>query len=215
VAVHADFSIDGEDVVADCRLIGSRTLHGQSEPEVTTHFSGRVRLVAEQPQAGKDAKGPRLPDSGSKIDAAQVYRLYFHGPAYQVIDSAWRTGDQIIASFAKNLPANHEPSDLPTVVSPRLVELCFQTASLYGLAFQSRLGLPDAFRELKVLASPENVADRAFFAIVATNPDGSYDAKMVDEKGELYLVLHGYRTMDLPDPVPADLLEPLKKAFHV
>jgi hypothetical protein len=32
----------------------------------------------------------------------------------------------------------------------------------------------------------------------------------VDEKGSLYLVLKGYRTMELPDPIDETLLKPLK-----
>ena len=51
--------------------------------------------------------------------------------------------------------------------------------------------------------------------IPPSNPDGTYDAKLVDDKGKLYLILHGYQTMDLPDPVPVDLLGPLQQAFKV
>jgi acyl transferase domain-containing protein/NAD(P)-dependent dehydrogenase (short-subunit alcohol dehydrogenase family)/acyl carrier protein len=212
LSIHAEFSLDGDDIIADCSLLGSRTLHGQSEPEVTRHFTGRVRLTSKSPLLEKGKKAP-VPQNGAKIEAAQVYRLYFHGPAYQVIDSAWRTGEHIVGVFAKNLPVNHEPSDLPVVASPRFVELCFQTASLSGMVLQSRLGLPYAFRELKILSLPEKASGAAFFSVVVSNQDGSYDAKVVDDKGALYLALSGYRTMDLPDPVQADLLEPLQRAF--
>ena len=85
VTVHANFYPDKEDIVAECRLMGSRTLHGQSEPEVTTHFTGRVRLVASPFAAGKESNVPATED-GLKAEGAQVYRVFFHGPAYQVID---------------------------------------------------------------------------------------------------------------------------------
>jgi hypothetical protein len=120
----------------------------------------------------------------------------------------------VIGSFAENLPANHEPPDLPLSVSPRFVELCFQTASLVGLALQSRLGLPYAFKELAVLATPERNPEAACFSVVVRNPDGSYDATLVDGKGEVYLILRGYKTMDLPDPVQADLLKPLQQGLQ-
>jgi len=214
ITVHAFFEADKDDIIADCTLLGSRTLHGQSKPEVTKHFEGRVRLASKPAKAVKGTGAPH-PDKGEKIAASHVYRLYFHGPAYQVIDSAWRKGDNIIGAFAKDLPTNHEPSELPLAVAPRFIELCFQTASLSGLALQSRLGLPYSFRDLKIIASPEEAPNGTFYSVVAPNPDGTYDAKVVDEKGKLYMLLEGYQTMDLPDPVPADLLEPLQKAFRV
>ena len=33
--------------MADCRLIGRRSLPNQSEPQVTTHFTARVRLTKQ------------------------------------------------------------------------------------------------------------------------------------------------------------------------
>ena len=174
-----------------------------------------ARAFGSTAAAGRKRKS-RFPSQrmAPKRIRLRIYRVYFHGPAYQVIDSAWRAGGNIIASFAKNLPANHEPSDLPVSASPRFVELCFQTASLAGLARQSRLGLPYAFRELTVVSIPEKELDAAFFSAVATNPDGTYDAKVIDGKGKVYLILRGYQTMDLPDPVSADLLQPIKQALQ-
>jgi hypothetical protein len=212
VTVHANFYPDKEDIIAECSLLGSRTLHGQSEPEVTTHFTGRVRLVAGPVAAGKESNIPALED-GLKAEGAQVYRVFFHGPAYQVIDSAWRKDDQVIGLFAKNLPSNHEPADQPLAVSPRFIEMCFQTASLTGLVLQSRLGLPYAFRELKLAAPPDSALDGTYFAVVESNPDGSYDVKVVDGQGNVPMILRGYQTMDLPDPIRADLLDPLQRAL--
>ena len=32
-----------------------------------------------------------------------------------------------------DLPGNHMPADRPTLMSPRLIELCFQTAGLWEM----------------------------------------------------------------------------------
>jgi acyl transferase domain-containing protein/NAD(P)-dependent dehydrogenase (short-subunit alcohol dehydrogenase family)/acyl carrier protein len=212
--VCAQYSIDGEDIIAECRLIGSRTLHGQSEPEVTTHFTGCVRLISNAPQGAKRKEAPKA-ESTIKVGASNVYQIYFHGPAYQVIDSAWKSGDQIIGRFASTLPPNHVPADLPLLVAPRFVELCFQTASLSGLVHQSRMGLPYGFQELKIVSSLENAPGAALLSIVDTHPDGTYDAEVVDDKGKIYMTLRGYRTMDLPDAVQADQLAPIQKGLQV
>ncbi|OPZ66618.1 MAG: hypothetical protein BWY82_02975 [Verrucomicrobia bacterium ADurb.Bin474] len=212
MTVHANFYTDSEDILAECRLLGSRTLHGQSEPEITTHFTGRVRLVTTRPSIPKEKLVPGAGDA-IKVTGDQIYKIYFHGPAYQVIEGAWKDGDQIIGQFAQKLPPNHDPAELPLLASPRYLEMCFQSASLKGLVFQSQLGLPDSFRQFRLLAAPDKDPNATFFAVVTSNPDDSYDVKIVDGKGNICLVLQGYRTMSLPDPVPADLLEPLKKGL--
>ncbi len=212
LTVHAFFRADKEDIVAECRLLGARTLHGQAEPEITTHFTARVRLTTGNAQAEKDSRKP-LPEKAEKVGADQIYRVFFHGPAYQVIDSAWRSGDSVIGKFAANLPANHMPSELPVFASPRFVELCFQTGSLSRLGLQSRLGLPFSVGSLKLLSAPENAENAEFYSIVLPKPDGACDAKIVDEKGNVYLTLQGYRTMDLPDPIQQDLVDPIALAL--
>ena len=50
LTVEALFYPLGEDLVADCRLIGRRKLPGQAEPQVTTHFTARVRLTRKYPK---------------------------------------------------------------------------------------------------------------------------------------------------------------------
>jgi acyl transferase domain-containing protein/acyl carrier protein/NAD(P)-dependent dehydrogenase (short-subunit alcohol dehydrogenase family) len=212
VIVRTDFRMDDEDIVADCSLIGLRTLHGQTEPEITTHFTGSIRLVSEKPESAKESPVTEM-HGGLKVEASHIYSLYFHGPAYQVLDSAWRSGDEVVGMFAKSLPANHEPAELPALVSPRSIELCFQTVSLSILALQERLGLPYAFRELKIASFPEKGAGETFFSVTSSNADGTYNARMLDDKGNVYLTLLGYRIMELPDTVLPNLLAPLKEAF--
>ncbi len=83
VTVEAiSYQLDGA-VVADCRLIGYRTIKKQAEPEVTTHFTGRVRLTKQQPELGT-VPVPGKP-AGRIVEAADIYHVYFHGPAYQVL----------------------------------------------------------------------------------------------------------------------------------
>ena len=37
-----------------------------------------------------------------------------------------------------------------------------------------------------------------------------FDAQVVDDEGKVFMNLLGYRTMEMPDPVSAELLAPLK-----
>ena len=199
---HADY------LVANCRLIGLRTLPNQTEPQATTHFTARIRL-AKHPRPTL-ASGPFVIPTGSAIEAADIYRVYFHGPAYQVVEKAWWNGKQVIGLMADTLPANHYPPELATVMAPRLIELCFQTAGVWELGLHSRMGLPQHVREVSLLRDP-NLAEGRLYAVITPVPArGSFDAEVLDTKGHCYLRLTGYQTVALPSGVDIDRLKNLQ-----
>jgi NAD(P)-dependent dehydrogenase (short-subunit alcohol dehydrogenase family) len=210
--VRAFFVRDGNDIVARCRLEGSRVLHGRDEPEVTTHFTAKVRLVSKPP---KEAKRTTVdePDGVRKVGAGDIYKLFFHGPAYQVVEHSWRSGDQIVGLFNDDLPANHQPEDRPTVADPRLIELCFQTAGLFELADKKQMGLPYRIGSVEFLKSTSGATGRVR-AAVTTAGDDRFDAQVFDDNGDVFMRLRGYRTMALPDPVQDELLKPLKDVME-
>ena len=130
---------------------------------------------------------------GHIIEAADIYRLYFHGPAYQVMERAWWDGHRIVGLLAKGLPANHMPSELPTLMAPRLIELCFQTAGVWEMGAQGRMGLPQHIDRVSslLLPAPES-ADTRLYAVVTSDPGrGNFDAEVVDTKGNRYCILAG------------------------
>jgi hypothetical protein len=214
VTVEAAIHPERDTLLADCRLTGQRLLPNQAEPQVTTHFTARVRLTRETP---KEETVPALGNLvGNIIESADIYRLYFHGPAYQVIERAWWGGQRIIGLMAKGLPANHVPPDLSTLMAPRLIELCFQTAGLWEMGAQGRMGLPlhiDRVSSLLLLPDPES-ADTRLYSVVSSDPAcSSFDAEVVDATGNCYLHLRGYRTVAVPDAVDAEGLKVLKAAM--
>jgi acyl transferase domain-containing protein/NAD(P)-dependent dehydrogenase (short-subunit alcohol dehydrogenase family) len=208
LTVQATYYPQGERLVADCRLIGRRTLLNQSEPQETLHFTARVRLTKQAP-AAVPAK-PIITTSDSIVEAAEIYRVYFHGPAYQVVERAWWDGKRMVGLMAQDLPGNHQPSDQPTLMAPRLIELCFQTAGLWELGAQNRFGLPQDVQQVSLLRAPE-LADGKLYAVVTPYPeDGTFDAEVVDAKGNCYLYLSGYRTAALPGNVDSETTKALQ-----
>jgi acyl transferase domain-containing protein/NAD(P)-dependent dehydrogenase (short-subunit alcohol dehydrogenase family) len=208
VTVEATIYPQLDGLLADCRLTGTRTLPNQTEPQVTTHFTARVRLTKEMP------KSVVVPAPGLSLDhiveSADIYRLYFHGPAYQVLECAWRDADRIVGKLNANLPSNHLPHGKPLLMTPRLIELCFQTAGLWEMSELGRLGLPNYIRQVSVFRAPE-LADGDLFAVVTPRPDqGSFDADVVDAAGNRYVQLFGYRTVALPAVVDTQPLKALQ-----
>ena len=147
------------------------------------------------------------------MQAAQIYRIYFHGPAYQVLERAWWDGTRMIGEMAADLPGNHLPADRPTLMSPRLIELCFQTAGLWEMDVQSRMGLPQQVHDVSWLRAPQ-MAEGHLYAVVTPHAEqGSFDAEVVDSIGNRYVRLAGYRTAATADGPDAESLKTLQSAL--
>ncbi|MGB2602719.1 MAG: SDR family NAD(P)-dependent oxidoreductase [Candidatus Sulfotelmatobacter sp.] len=211
LTVEAIIRPSGDTLLAGCRLIGRRTLPNQTEPQVTTHFTARVRLTKQMP-AVVPVPPLGIPE-GHIIEAADIYRLYFHGPAYQVVERAWWDGHRMVGLMAKALPANHLPSELPTLMSPRLIELCFQTAGLWEMGVHGRMGLPLHIDRVSLLLPPPEADEARLYAVVTSEGDGSFDAEILDTKGDRYLQLSGYRTVAFAGALEAERLKALQAAM--
>ena len=67
--------------------------------------------------------------------------------------------------------------------------------------------------EFRWLRAPD-LAEGRLYAVVTPNPmRGSFDAEVVDTKGNRYVQLSGYRTVALPNGVDAEPLKALQ-AVH-
>ena len=205
----------GEGLVADCRLTGSRALPNQTSPQVTTHFTGRVRLTRQPFHA--DTSSALLGPAGAVVERDDIYRLYFHGPAYQVMERAWWDGSRIVGLMAKGLPDNHSPATLPTRIAPRLIELCFQTAGVWEMGERGRMGLPQHIGRHVVLHVPVGIGGwRACTPSSLHAPDqASFDAQVVDSKGNVYLQLTDYRTVAIPNGIDAERVKTLRAAMSL
>jgi hypothetical protein len=206
VTVRVHYETDGSDVVAECRLSGARMLVGRDEPEETIHFTGRVRLVSEAPDELRTRTVP--PADGDVVVASTIYDTYFHGPAYQVLDGAWRGDGMVAGRMADGLPANHEPAERPTLVAPRMVELAFQTAGLAEIADSARMGLPFGFRRLELAGAVNGEVEST--AVVEATDDGAFDVDVANADGQVVLSLRGYRTSALPGEVSGEAFGALR-----
>ncbi|MGA2946990.1 MAG: SDR family oxidoreductase [Candidatus Sulfotelmatobacter sp.] len=215
VTVETTIHPQVDTLLADCRLTGRRSFPNQSEPQVTTHFTARVRLAKQAPKA-ETVPVPGL-TAGHVMKATDIYRLYFHGPAYQVVERAWWDGHRMVGLMARSLPANHLPSEPPTLMAPRLIELCFQTAGLWEMGVQGRMGLPRHIDRVSSLLLPAAESDDTRLYAVVTSDQGrsSFDADIVDTKGNRYLQISGYRTVAFAGALDAERLKALQAAMSL
>jgi hypothetical protein len=208
LAITATFRPEGDQIVADCRLVGSRHLTGQAEPQVTTHFTGRVRLDRAPAARDTSVRAPAPDGRGTTADA--IYDVYFHGPAFRVLERAWRSEQGPVGLLASDLPADHVPADGPEVASPRLIELVFQTAGIWEIGRHGRFGLPQHVD--RVVIHPAGQPRGRVEAVVDAN-DGVFDGRVVDEDGSVLVQVHGYRTVELPGALDPERQAPLAAAM--
>ncbi|MFN8443174.1 MAG: SDR family NAD(P)-dependent oxidoreductase [Caldilineaceae bacterium] len=185
-------------LIANCTL---RSLFQPPKPElpptVKEHFQAVVVLQRDslgKPQIQFDpASIGNLP-----ISKDEVYKVFFHGPAYQVIESASVVGERTVAIMPSNLPPNSLPAEVTMLMAPRLVELCFQCAALWSTQCKNAMALPSGIDSLTVYRQPEEANGQRLYALVCAVEDGKcYDAQVVDESGNLYVDLKGYRTVSM------------------
>jgi hypothetical protein len=204
VTITALLRPDGDGLVAECRLSAERQVPGSEKPQRTVHFTGAVRLTAEPPVVHDDGRAD--PSDGTPaLTPEQVYRLYFHGPAYQVISAAWKQRDGAAARFAADLPPQ---VDAPVLIGPRLVELCFQTVGLFEAGTDGVLALPLHVGAVRLNGLPEERA--GLVAVVRRDGHGDFDCTVRADDGTVVLRLDGYRTVPLPDPPPDDVVAAIR-----
>jgi hypothetical protein len=81
-------------------------------------------------------------------------------------------------------------------MAPRLIELCFQTAGLYEIAVQQRMGLPLHLDRVCLYRTPESAGGPLFAVVTPAAGGATFDVAVVDAAGNRYLGLSGYRTVE-------------------
>jgi len=209
ITVSALIRPDGADLVADCTLSASRSLAGEQAPRVTSHFTGRVRLTAAAAQ-DEHAEAPGRP-AAPAVSHEDIYRVFFHGPAYQVVDEAWHRGRDAVARLARHMPAAQAPEASPTATEPRLAEACFQVAGLWEIGHAGHLALP---AHVDLVGMPRRpVPGGELFAVAHPAGDGTFDCQVLDGEGDVILRVNGYRTVSLDGTLPADVQRPVHDAM--
>jgi NAD(P)-dependent dehydrogenase (short-subunit alcohol dehydrogenase family) len=195
----------GDTVVADVQLSSRLQPSPEAPVQERLHFRGHV-LLEREPVAPK--KVAFEPPEELGVDHDAIYRVYFHGPAYRVLEGVHLDDDFAIGEMRVELPPNARDASAPELVAPRLVELCFQTAGMFDIVQRHVFGLPAGLELLHVYRPTAPAGTRLFAEVSPREEDDGFDARVVDAEGHVYVVLSGYRTIAIPAPATmGELLE--------
>ena len=196
--LNAVIEPQGDELVARTTLQSVTVPKREGIPvQIKEHFSADVRLAPAAPAAATiEFTAPPL--DSLDISAEEVYKSFFHGPAYQVIQRAQVNGDRVVALFSDSLPLNTAPANVQSLAAPRLLELCFQSAALWHEKVKGAMGFPLGFSKV-VAYRQEADADSRLYCICRTADDGeTFDCVVADEAGNIFVELAGYVTVSRP-----------------
>jgi hypothetical protein len=178
------------------------------DPEEKLHFSGVVVLDSSVESRQVQAFNRSEPEIGREA----IYRVYFHGPAYRVLDRVEAAGpNQVIGCMKSDLPLNTTDASHGSLTGPRLIELCFQTAGVWEIGKTGQLALPAALD--RVIIRDPGSSNGPLVAEVTANPgDGlSFSARVRDGEGKVHVEFEGYRTSRMPNTLPEEEAGPFRK----
>ena len=188
----------GKEILVQTSLHSRRELKTGVQEKL--HFTATVRLAA------KAAKVKKIKFQVPKTDemaivADDIYKIYFHGPAYQVLERVQVDGGTAIGLLANELPINSQPADVAELIAPRLVEFCFQTAGVWEIHTKQQMALPLAIGSVTAYRQEADAKGRLYAIVEAVDDGAAFNAQVVDKSGNVFVELNGYRTVQLPGSV--------------
>ena len=194
---------------ANGELVARAVLRSVTKPakeglpsRATEHFVADVRLSAIPPEKPVIDFAPPDPNT-LPISADEIYKVFFHGPAYQVIDrgsvAGARPAGTALVRMSHHLPPNTVPKEAASLMAPRLMELCFQAAALWSVKMKGAMAFPAGIGIVTAYRQPDEAAGRRLFGEARTANDGaSFDCRVIDEAGNVYVTMQGFRTVARP-----------------
>jgi hypothetical protein len=122
----------------------------------------------------------------------------------------------VVGVMADELPVDRAGENGKWIFTPRLIELCFQTAGVYEIGLTGQMGLPAGVERVTVRETPS--ASTPLVAEIrptkgSGNGSGSslrFDAQVKGADGRVYVELTGYRTSTMPGGLPEPELAPFR-----
>ena len=191
------------------------TTHAKSNE---VHFTAIVLLAANPrptPHAARPNHGDTFP-----VNAAAIYSLFFHGPAFQVIAAAGLVGATMVSRIATQLPAlssGNEDNDETWVAMPRLIEACLQTAGLLDIATRSKMMIPHGIDDIELFEtrpSPNEQLHATARRTLSRSGTEAVDIDLQHPDGSIVLRVRGYETRQLSFPTNQLGINTLNDAFQ-
>jgi NAD(P)-dependent dehydrogenase (short-subunit alcohol dehydrogenase family) len=171
-------------------------------PQIKDHFAATVRL-AKASSEGAKSELPSVEfaipsDDELSIEADGIYEVFFHGPAYQVIERAKVAGNAVVSLVSVGLIPNAADENAAELSAPRLFEHMVQAPALWSVKTNGAMALPAGFVKATLYRQPSEANGQRLYALTEAVDGGErFNVTMVDESGNVYATLEGYQTVQM------------------
>ncbi len=158
------------------------------------HFTARTLKDA----SGKwgEVEKPKVSFSDEfKFTAKDIYKIYFHGPSFQVLEGIFSVDEKLSLGVFKKPTAPLWSESKPLLAYPMLIEAVFQTCGFRDLHIENRMTLPDSIGKVivhKTAVLPEKLFTMAIYRGKNIEGKSIYDAYAFDESGDVWLEIEDY-----------------------
>ncbi len=182
-----------DEKTVSCTLSSRRTSRSGRVIEAE-HFEARV-FLDEAPEVA--ALPPAFFFADEPIGRDAIYRRFFHGPGFQVIDEVGAIADNGLIADAR---VDHSAMGAGLRTRPLVLETAFQAAGLHRMAVYGEMALPERVEQVRWMGDALD-AD-SLGVMVQTRADGSYDIDIDGPAGAILRVrgFHMVVTGPLSDP---------------
>ncbi|MDD4003671.1 MAG: SDR family NAD(P)-dependent oxidoreductase [Elusimicrobiaceae bacterium] len=146
----------------------------------------------------KSMPKPEFPQGKPLIDKAGIYKLYFHGPSFQVLDQIHSIGSKSVSAVYRRpqKPLWADGNARKLLAHPLLIEAAFQTCGFRDLNIEKRMALPDAVG--LVYTNPDPDVPETLYVYgeyKGRNSEGRsvYNAYVYGKNGTLWAELQDYQ----------------------
>jgi NAD(P)-dependent dehydrogenase (short-subunit alcohol dehydrogenase family)/3-hydroxymyristoyl/3-hydroxydecanoyl-(acyl carrier protein) dehydratase len=199
VRIKAAAAGDGVEMRIESDFVSPKGLRlGQTR----THF--RAVSAADAASSWTQDKRPVLPRTVKyKADAAAIYKTYFHGPSFQVLDGVISVDKtSVLAVFKRPAAPLWKQGSQKLVFHPLVFEALFQACGWRDIQFDRTMALPDAVGAAIVYNHEPQDPDKLFLygEFKGRTEDGRslYDAWAFDADFNLAAELRGYAMIPTP-----------------
>jgi NAD(P)-dependent dehydrogenase (short-subunit alcohol dehydrogenase family)/3-hydroxymyristoyl/3-hydroxydecanoyl-(acyl carrier protein) dehydratase len=199
VRIKAAAAGDGVEMRIESDFVSPKGLRlGQTR----THFS--ASSAPDASSAWTQDKRPVLPKSKKyKADAPAIYKTYFHGPSFQVLDGVVSVDKtSVLAVFKRPQAPLWKGAAQKLVFHPLVFEALFQACGWRDIQFDRTMALPDAIGAAIVYdhepQDPETLYLYGEFKGRTEDGRSLYDAWAFDQDFNLHAELRGYAMIPTP-----------------
>jgi NAD(P)-dependent dehydrogenase (short-subunit alcohol dehydrogenase family)/3-hydroxymyristoyl/3-hydroxydecanoyl-(acyl carrier protein) dehydratase len=143
-----------------------------------------------------DVKLPTIKSKKYKINSETIYKTYFHGPSFQVLDGILNIDkESVIGVFKKPQAKLLGENDMNYIFHPMIIEAVFQTCGWRDIYLENKMTLPDQIGEIYIKDNnpdPEKLYTCAIYKGINDYGKSIYDAYSFNENGEIIVYLKNY-----------------------